>query len=165
MNNQRGIRRCRTPTLWVRTYLQNITWRKTPDFVVNDIITLSFGIFMGLFAVLSKYDLRSHGLYSLPNISFMQLLGYRLKINGSFSFYYCRISVGSLMNICSTVFDCQTCQLLVALGVKSVILVILTAYWGLNCRHCSHCGFSTGSSNYVIATLGNCIKTEKETYS
>jgi hypothetical protein len=38
---------------------------------------------MGLFAVLSKYDLLSRGLYSLPNISFMQLLGHRLKINRS----------------------------------------------------------------------------------
>jgi hypothetical protein len=51
--------------------------------MVSDIITLSFGIFMGLFAVLSKYDLRSHGLYSLPNISFMQLLGHGLKVNRS----------------------------------------------------------------------------------
>ena len=38
---------------------------------------------MSLFGVLSKYDLRSHGLYSLPNISFMQLLGHRLKISRS----------------------------------------------------------------------------------
>ena len=51
--------------------------------MVSDIITLSFGIFMGLFTVLSKYDLHSHGLYSLPNTSFMQLLGHRLKISRS----------------------------------------------------------------------------------
>jgi len=38
---------------------------------------------MGLFTVLSKYDLHSHGLYSLPNTSFMQLLGHRLKISRS----------------------------------------------------------------------------------
>ena len=49
--------------------------------MVSGIITLSFSIFMGLFAVLSKYDLLSRGLYSLPNISFMQLLGHRLKIS------------------------------------------------------------------------------------
>jgi len=36
---------------------------------------------MGLFTVLSKYDLLSRGVYSLPNISFMQLLGHRLKID------------------------------------------------------------------------------------
>lgn len=58
-------------------YLQENPW------FYGDIITLSFGIFMSLFGVLSKYDLRSHGLYSLPNISFMQLLGHRLKISRS----------------------------------------------------------------------------------
>jgi hypothetical protein len=49
----------------------------------SGIITGSFGIFMGLFAVLSKCDLRSHGVNSLPHIYFVQLLGHRLKINRS----------------------------------------------------------------------------------
>jgi hypothetical protein len=38
---------------------------------------------MGLFAVPSKYDLGPRGLYSIPNISFIQLLHHRLKINRS----------------------------------------------------------------------------------
>jgi hypothetical protein len=147
MNNHRGICRCKTSTLWVRTYLQNITWRKTPDFVVSDIITLSFGIFMGLFAVLSKYDLRSHGLYSLPNISFMQLLGYRLKINGSLVFIIAKYRWDHLWIYVVLFLIAKHVNFLSPLGVKSVILVILTAYWGLNCRHCSHCGYSTRSSN------------------